>query len=304
LRRRPDLTLGPGAATGRRDGIRLEEGRSSAWQRRLHRACLRARPTQLGAILKVLTRVRREYAETAGGPWLWVDPASQLGSEVLSARDYEPSMSATLRALLRPGDVFVDVGANEGFFSVVGSSLVGHGRVVAIEPQTRLIGVVLRNLEINGCRNVTLRAVALDLSTGWSELHLRPSTNTGASGLFRRRFDVSTESVPALRLDDVLDQEGVDRVRVLKVDCEGAEDRVVEGTLDHLVSHRVDFLLMEYHPSIGSGARERSLALHARLLDLGYVLSRSLDRHIYHCVGAELDLASLGEVRTGVAPTL
>lgn len=269
----------------------------------LHRICLHVRPTQLGALLKLVFRVRREYVQTRSGLWFWIDPASHLGQELLVAGQYEACMAHVIEVLLRPGDVFLDVGANEGYFTVLASRQVGDGRVLAIEPQTRLAGALLRNLEINSCRNVVLRSVALDGAPGWLNMYLRPSTNTGASGIFRRRIDASAETVMARCLDDVVAEEGIDRVRVLKVDCEGAEDRVVAGALRTLGAQRVDFILMEFHPTVGPDALERSQALHQRLRNLGYVMSQTGGRHIYHLPGSEPESTELDDLRINVEPT-
>lgn len=270
-----------------------------AFTRRLHQLCLRVRPTELGALLKVAFRVRRRYVRTEDGLWFWVDPASQLGHELVSTGTYEPSMAAVLRAVLRPRDSFVDVGANEGLLSVLAASLTGDGPVVAVEPQSRLAPVLLRNLEINGCGRVSVRSVALDGSPGWARLWLRPTTNPGASGTVRRRLDVRTESVPAVALDDLLDDEGLDRVRLLKVDCEGAEEAVMAGATSSLAAQRFDYIAMEYHPTVGDGASRRSTKLHQRLLDAGYTHSLVGDRHVYHRPGGEDALRSLGSVTTG-----
>jgi FkbM family methyltransferase len=66
-------------------------------------------------------------------------------------------MGAVLRRYLRPGAVFIDMGANEGYFSVLASGVVGpSGAVIAVEPQSRLQGVIQTNLDANACLNVRL----------------------------------------------------------------------------------------------------------------------------------------------------
>lgn len=72
---------------------------------------------------------------------------------------------------LKPGDVFVDVGANIGYFSLLASKLVGPGgRVVAIEASPEVFDLLRRNLELNKAHNV--RAVNVAISDREGSLQL------------------------------------------------------------------------------------------------------------------------------------
>ncbi|MGI8808084.1 MAG: FkbM family methyltransferase [Acidimicrobiales bacterium] len=273
-------------------------------RRWVYRRCLSVRPTQLGALLKVLLGIRRRYVPTADGATLWVDPASQLGYEVLATGRYEPSMEGIVRALVRPGDVFVDVGANEGYFCVLAAGIHPDVVVIAVEPQSRLGPVLLRNVEINHAHNVTVRPVALDRVDGSLRLYLRPSTNCGASGPYKRRLGHASEEAVTRTLDNVLRDHALKRVRLLKIDCEGAEDRVLDGAANALAGGGVDFIALEYHPTLGADGEARSIALHHRLLDAGYVLTVANGNHVYHHPGDEDELAALTPLRTGGTPQL
>ena len=281
----------PEPPVGRTPGGRLQGG--------VHELALRVRPTELGAVLKRLARIRRGYVRAADGSWFWVDPASQLGHALTTTQAYEPEMEALLRAVLRPGDSFVDVGANEGVFTVLAAQICGDGTVVAVEPQSRLLHVLHRNLEINGCTRVTVRALGLDAKPGWLRMYLRPSTNPGASGLNRRRLDVLSELVPVSTLDAVVETARLGSVRLVKVDCEGAEDRVIAGSGGLLSAQRVTFLALEFHPTVGPDGLARSRALHESLRSYGYVHSVVLGRHVYHVPGAEGALEAAGDVAVG-----
>ena len=58
-----------------------------------------------------------------------------IGAAIARDRSYEPHVTAAVRRMLRPGDTFLDIGANIGYFTLMGSSLVGStGRVIALEP--------------------------------------------------------------------------------------------------------------------------------------------------------------------------
>ena len=96
---------------------------------------LRIRPAPLAVFLKRLMRIKRKVVDTDTGKF-WIDPASNLGITLLREGAYEPGMQAILEHFLMPGKVFVDLGANEGYFTVLGARLTQpSGRVFAIEPQ-------------------------------------------------------------------------------------------------------------------------------------------------------------------------
>ena len=81
-------------------------------------ALLRVRPAQLCDVLKKLLRVRRRYVQSATGQTFWLDPVSVLGLHLMSEGLHEPQMCKLFESVLRPGDCVIDVGGNEGYFSV------------------------------------------------------------------------------------------------------------------------------------------------------------------------------------------
>src|SRR5690242_16931657 len=85
---------------------------------------VRVRPAWLASSLKAALGVKRAVLETQHGRFS-IDPASYMGDELLSEGIYEPTMIATLERHLRPGSVFIDVGAHEGYFTVIGAKICG-----------------------------------------------------------------------------------------------------------------------------------------------------------------------------------
>jgi len=110
-------------------------------------ALRRLRPAALATHLKQLLRIKRVIVPTDVGSF-FVDPVSHLGDSLIRDGRYEPNMEAALRRHLRPGGTFVDVGANEGYFSVLGGRIVGpggRGAVAAWGLEGR-VGVVMGTL--------------------------------------------------------------------------------------------------------------------------------------------------------------
>lgn len=171
------------------------------------------------------------------GQRVYLDHADfSVSQDLISGRGYEPEVTNLLESLLTEGMTFVDVGANIGVHTLLGSRLVGpSGRVIAVEPYSENCRMILISIAENQIENVTLLPVALDDNCGWSHL----STNIGSNASF-----VSDQSdqiargygtiVPTFRLDDLL--EGP--IDVMKVDVEGAEGRAIAGAEELLTKWR------------------------------------------------------------------
>src|SRR5690242_470554 len=125
-------------------------------QLKLCRALRSVRPAPAGALLKRVLGVRRQIVDTPEGKY-WLDPVSDLAAAIFANGSYEPAMRRTLVTFLGPTKVFIDLGANEGYFTIQGARLTRRdGRVVAVEPQDRLIPVIKENIRLNGATNVAI----------------------------------------------------------------------------------------------------------------------------------------------------
>jgi FkbM family methyltransferase len=149
-----------------------------------------------------------------------------VSEPMIRDREYEPHITNVLRQLLRPGMTFLDIGANVGYYSLLGASLVGPGgRVIGIEPNSENCRLILRSLELNHYSNVAVLPVALAEETGWSYFVNHLGSNGSLSHSPRESLSGWGQIVPTLRGDSVL-QGPID---VIKMDVEGAEARVVAG---------------------------------------------------------------------------
>src|SRR5689334_14273446 len=129
---------------------------STTNRQHLYRMLMAVRPAQAADMLKSLLRIRRRNLVTELGYTFHVDPVSVFGNALMDACVYEPGLTRVFCAVLRRGDAVIDLGANEGYFSVLAGSLVGpDGCVHCIEPQSRLQTILRNNLAANCIHNVT-----------------------------------------------------------------------------------------------------------------------------------------------------
>lgn len=155
---------------------------------------------------------------------------------------WEPHMTRWLRGRLRPGDTFVDVGANVGYYAMVASRWVGDGgQVVAIEASPTFHRKLLQHVRLNQCGNV--RAINGAVSDERKELTfvLASSANMGANSIVP--YDGPAESsfqVEAFPLGELLEPAEISTARVIKIDVEGAEGSVVRGMIPMLDKLRPD----------------------------------------------------------------
>jgi FkbM family methyltransferase len=193
---------------------------------------------------------------------------------------FEPNEFAFLDRVLKPGMVFVDVGANDGYYTLFAARRVGPGgRVVAVEPSSRERAHLERNLSRNGLDTVHVVAAALGAREGTVDLHLAHGVHAGHNTLGDFAHDdvvrTSSERVPLEALDTLVARLGLTRVDMVKVDVEGGEADVVAGARKVLTTMR-PLLLMELNDRALRAQGESAERLLRMLQELNYdVLSFS-----------------------------
>ena len=174
---------------------------------------------------------------------------------------YELTTARLIRQLLRPGDHFVDVGANIGYFTLIAADLVGPtGRVDAFEPEPGNHDRLIEHLRVNGLADqVHTHRLAVTDQRGQAQIHTYegdPHFNHGCASLFEHPWEnPHNVTVPTDRLDAVL---AGTSPRIIKMDVEGCEAQVVSGMKGLLTGANPPILLGEHNPSQASFAATAS----------------------------------------------
>jgi FkbM family methyltransferase len=196
---------------------------------------------------------------------------------------FEPTERAFLHAFLRPGDIFVDVGANIGLFTLIAARIVGEtGAVHAFEPCSETFRRLLENVEMNGCANVESHQAALSDATGTAELSVSTDGMDGWNAIADHPYmgeHYHKESIQTHRWDDFADERGLaGRVAMMKIDVEGWETHVVAGAAESLSRDDAPVLQVEFTDEAARACGGSCQALYRTLERLGYRLCRYEER--------------------------
>ena len=216
----------------------------------------------------LLGRMRVELeVPVDGGFRMRVDSTDAIGRALAVTGGWERHLVYPFQALLSPGDICIDVGANIGYHTLLAATLVGpSGHVHAMEPAADTFAALLANLKLNELANVTPHRVAAGATEGEAELDVRPFGQSLHS--FVRREDearppqVGGVTVPVRTIASLIGPSDVGRVRLIKIDVEGYDAEALKGLEPLYESGGRPALIIELHPQ---GAE--ALPLLARLAE-------------------------------------
>lgn len=210
---------------------------------------------QSASIRSVYLGENTALVHTRWGSMLFVDTRDSVVAPCLLLHGlWETTVTEWFETNLGPGDAFVDVGANIGYFSLLAAKLVGGaGRVVSVEAHPHLAELLRRNVIVNDVRNTTTwhRAAWSEETTLKFHLRVNFASNSsvgslGASGLSDHYDAEEIVEVPAVPLDLLLADMG--RVDVMKIDVEGAEVRALRGLRRTLEANPHMRIVFEWSP--------------------------------------------------------
>ena len=174
---------------------------------------------------------------------LYVMPRDYIGSAILQTRGHEPHVTKLLKRELNRGDVFLDIGANLGFFTMLASAIVGEtGRVLSFEPNPLNLQLIYASVLRNAARNVHIHPFAASDKTGI----LRFLTVGSNGGVMNDDDERDTSMlVQSVVLDEFLKNET--RIDLVKLDIEGYEIFALKG-MRGLIDQHQPKIVAEFHP--------------------------------------------------------
>jgi FkbM family methyltransferase len=206
---------------------------------RIERFARRAALFPVFSLLVLILRVRAAFgrpspevvAATLDGMRFRCRPPDLIQMYIWLFGIWEPELSAFIGARLAPGDCFLDVGANIGYFSVLAARRVGEtGSVIAVEPSPTVFPLLEESARLNDAgAAVRLVNAAAGSGVGSIPIYSGPSHNIGLTTTVAERGFALEGVVQSLPLDAILRPEEKAALRMIKIDVEGREPEVLRG---------------------------------------------------------------------------
>lgn len=187
----------------------------------------------------------------------WIDglvlriyPGNEVFRALYVRGIYDPNLNVVVNALLPRGGVFIDAGANMGYFSLLASRKIGdEGRIFAIEPSSRDFIRLVDNVNINNLNDVVANyRLAFTDRIGKANITIaseeRSGLNTiGAEFGTKGVEKVCTEEVDTTTVDAFVESEKIKDLHVLKLDIEGSEGSALAGARNTIQKFRPAVML-------------------------------------------------------------
>ena len=176
-----------------------------------------------------------------------------------------------VQRLLSGDDVFWDVGANVGYFTLVAATALNHrGRIMAFEPGKNAYARLTENLALNPWRNIQAYPVAVTDREGEAVLHLAGDIADSSANLYQAAAaQAGFEVCRTVALDHFLKEENLPPPHLIKLDAEGAELAVLKGA-QKLIAESPPLWLMEMEEKNLRAAGASKAAVAQFLTGCGY----------------------------------
>jgi FkbM family methyltransferase len=198
-----------------------------------------------------------------------------VGARIALRRSYEPHVTGAIEHALKPGGVFLDIGANIGYYTLLAAARVGSGgKVIAFEPNPRNCELLGKSVELNRFANVTLHSYAVSDQAGSFGFSADDSNGRLTAG----EQEIAQFQVETVVLDQFLAQEK--RIDVIKMDIEGFEGKALQG-MKQLIRRHTPVIISEFN----AGSMERLSGIKPaeyldQLRDLDYTIAIIADELI------------------------
>ena len=209
---------------------------------------------------------------------MYYNPKTYMGWMLFYRGIYEEEQLKTCYMFLEEGMTFVDIGANYGLYSLIASKKAGEtGRVIAFEPQRKLISIIGESVSENHFTNVTVVHSAIGDGKKFLTLFHPSTSNDGqatlALGIGEKSF--GEENVPVDRLENLLKHHKVGHVHGAKIDVEGAEFIILQNAEPYFANAEPYFLFIECIEDHLNRFGHSCQDVFAFLQDYGYRLASS-----------------------------
>ena len=183
--------------------------------------------------------------DTLLGHKMYVNPQDDISKSLIMHGSYERYTTELFKKCLEKGMVVVDIGAHIGYYTLIAADIVGEsGKVFAFEPDPYNYSLLIKNVEVNGYKNIIPIQKAVSNKVGITRLFLF----LGASGWhsiyevpgWRKSIEIET-----VTLDEFFENE---KIGIIKMDAEGAEMAILQGMKKQIEKNDKLKIFAEFNP--------------------------------------------------------
>jgi FkbM family methyltransferase len=143
---------------------------------------------------------------------------------------------------IKKTDTIIDVGAHIGLFSLYCSQICKEGKIYAFEPMVENYDILKSNIQLNEILNIKTKNCAISKSSSKIIIY----KNNDESGHSKFIETDNPIEVTSKSLNDIFDNEKIEKCNLLKLDCEGSEYEIIDSLKDKNLQ-KIEKMVIEYH---------------------------------------------------------
>jgi len=222
--------------------------------------------------------------------YMLLNPTEHIQQQLFWYGCYEKELGDLLKKMLRPNDVFIDIGANIGYFSLLSATISPSVKVISFEPVKDLFQKMKENFSINNSKNIVAINTAVGETNEQHELFLSAPDNLGMSSFHQpENYSGRKEKVEVIVFDDWFKTSGLTKIDLIKLDIEGSELAALKGMRAVLIEQR-PVLIVEINPKTLSLFGLKPLDICNYLIQLNFeVFLISENGRLKHLISNEIN---------------
>lgn len=199
-----------------------------------------------------------------------VNPSEHIQQQLFWYGYYEKELGDLIRKILLPGDIFLDIGANIGYFSLLAAKHQPTARIFSFEPVSPIFNLFEQNISLNDIKNITAINSAVGEANSENYIYISGADNTGMSSFQKpENYSGSTEKVKIVSIDEWFSNSGLSKIDLIKLDIEGSELSALKGMKEALLNFK-PAVVSEINPEMLRQFNTKAVDIFNYLNDLNF----------------------------------
>jgi len=203
-------------------------------------------------------------------------PQSSFGGLIVYTTYPEYSETRLVQKLLRENSVFIDVGANIGYYSLLAASIIKKGKIFAFEVDKRALNNFYENINLNKLEDKIDVIEKLVSDKDGYERFIVSSESEVNRIVGESENNKDFLKFPCIKLDSFAKEKNISFIDFLKIDVEGAEYKVLKGAEELLKEKRIKYLLFEVNKNLKDYGKSKK-DVFEMLSNFGYRIYKFVD---------------------------